>query len=194
MSSQPRIRLTPDEYLTIERQAEYKSEYFNGEVFAMSGGTKQHNLITVNVSSSLHAQLRKRPCTVYSSDQRVKVSATGLYTYPDISVVCGEAKYDNNQQDTLLNPTVIIEVLSKSTAGYDRDEKFAHYRKLDSLSQYVLIAQVRCHVETYTRQASGDWLLSETDEIQQSITLPAIECRLTLSDIYEKVEILPSQT
>lgn len=194
MSSQPRIRLTPDEYLTIERQAEYKSEYFNGEVFAMSGGTKQHNLITVNVSSSLHAQLRKRPCTVYSSDQRVKVSATGLYTYPDISVVCGEAKYDNNQQDTLLNPTVIIEVLSKSTAGYDRNEKFAHYRKLDSLSQYILIAQVRCHVEIYTRQANGDWLLSETDEIQQGITLPSIECRLALSDIYEKVEILPSQT
>ena len=189
MSSQPKIRLTPEEYLAIERQAEYKSEYFNGEVFAMSGGSRQHNLITVNISSSLHAQIRTRPCNVYSSDQRVKVSATGLYTYPDISVVCGEAKYDDDQQDTLLNPTAIIEVLSKSTAGYDRNEKFAHYRKLESLAEYVLVAQVRYHVELYTRQPNGDWLLSETDNIQESVLLPSIECTLALSEVYEKVDI-----
>jgi Uma2 family endonuclease len=178
--------------LAIERESAYKSEYFNGETFAMSGGTKQHNLITVNVSSSLHAQLRKRPCAVYSSDQRVKVSATGLYTYPDISVVCGEAKFDDAQQDTLLNPTVIIEVLSKSTDGYDRNEKFAHYRKLESLAEYALIAQKRRHVEHYTKRPDGDWLLSETDNLEQTIFLPSIGCALSLLDAYEKVDLAES--
>jgi Uma2 family endonuclease len=192
MSSQPKVRLTPEEYLAIERESDYKSEYFNGETFAMSGGTKQHNLITINVSSSLHAQLRKRPCAVYSSDQRVKVSATGLYTYPDISVVCEEAKFDDAQQDTLLNPTVIIEVLSKSTAGYDRNEKFAHYRKLESLAEYALIAQKRHHVEHYTKRPDGDWLLSETDNLEQTIFLPSIGCTLSLLDAYEKVDIAES--
>lgn len=187
MSSQPRIRLTPEEYLAIERQAEYKSEYVNGEVFAMAGGSKRHNLITVNVSSSLHAQLRKRDCVVFSSDQRIKVSATGLYTYPDVSVVCGETQYDDSRQDTLLNPVVLIEVLSKSTEGYDRNEKFAHYRKLESLTQYVLVAQSRVHVESYLRQTSDAWLLTETDQIDQFIEIPALNCTLALADIYEKV-------
>jgi Uma2 family endonuclease len=192
MSSQPKARLTPEEYLAIERESAYKSEYFNGETFAMSGTTKQHNLITVNVSSSLHAQLRKRPCAVYSSDQRVKVSATGLYTYLDISVVCGESKFDDAQQDTLLNPTALIEVLSKSTAGYDRNEKFAHYRKLESLAEYVLIAQKRHHVEHYTKRTDGDWLLSETDNLEQTIFLPSIGCTLSLLDAYEKVDLAES--
>ena len=156
----------------------------------MSGGTKQYNLICVNVSSSLHAQLRKRPCTLYSSDQRVKVSATRLYTYPDITVVCDPAEFDDDQQDTLLNPTVIVEVLSKSTEGYDRNEKFAHYRKLTSLKEYTLIPQVRFHVEHYVRQADGQWLLAETDEIQEAVTLPSINCTLALADIYEKVDTL----
>lgn len=190
MSSQPEIRLTPEQYLTIERQADHKSEYVNGEMYAMSGGTKQHNLITVNVASSLHAQLRKKPCLVYSSDQRVKVSRTGLYTYPDITVVCGESEFDDDQQDTLLNPTVIIEVLSKSTAGYDRNEKFAHYRKLETLREYVLIAQTGYRVEHYLRQSDGNWLLSEIDQIGEIISLSSIECTLALSDVYEKVEIL----
>lgn len=189
MSSQPKIRLTPEEYLAIERTADGKSEYYNGEAFAMTGGTRQHNLITVNVSSTLHTQLRKRACTVYSSDQRVRVSTTGLYTYPDVSVVCGEARFADDHEDTLLNPIVIVEVLSRSTEGYDRNEKFAHYRKLASLAEYVLIAQVRYHVERYLRQPGGEWLLSETDNIADSIRLSSIECILTLADIYEKVEL-----
>lgn len=189
MSSQPKIRITPEEYLAIERAADGKSEYCNGEVFAMTGGTRQHNLITVNVSSSLHAQLKKRRCTVYSSDQRVRVSATGLYTYPDVTVVCGEARFADDHEDTLLNPTVIIEVLSRSTEGYDRNEKFAHYRKLASLPEYVLIAQVRCHVERYLRRPNEEWLLSETDDIGDSIRLSSIDCMLALADIYEKVEM-----
>lgn len=190
MSSQLKIRLTPEEYLAIDREAEYKSEYFNGEVFAMSGGSRQHNLITVNVSSSLHSQLRRRPSTVYSSDQRVKVSLTGLYTYPDVTVVCGEAVFDDEQQDTLLNPRVIVEVLSKSTAGHDRNEKFAHYRKLPSLTEYVLISQTSYRVEHYARQTDDQWLLSESASLQGAVHLPSIDCALSLADIYEKVEIV----
>lgn len=189
MAFQPRTQLTPLEYLALERQAEFKSEYYHGHVFAMAGGSRQHNLITVNVSSSLHAQLRQRPCTVYSSDQRVKVEATGLYTYPDISVVCGEARFEDEHLDTLLNPTVIVEVLSSSTEGYDRNEKYAHYRKIESLAEYVLISQVRHHVEHYLRQGDGSWRLSETEELSGSIELPSIECDLALGDVYEKVEV-----
>ena len=187
MSSQPKIRISPEEYLAIERRAEHKSEYINGEVFVMSGGSRQHNTITVNVSSSIHAQVRQRPGVVYSSDQRVKVSATGLYTYPDITILCGEAVFDDDQQDTLTNPTVIIEVLSKTAAGYDRNEKFANYRKLSSLAEYVLISQTRPHIELYTRQPDGQWLLSESDDPTASIRLASIDCSLALGDVYEKV-------
>src|SRR5205085_5334550 len=127
MSSQE-VYYTPEEYLILERQAEYKSEYFNGEIFAMTGASRRHNLVAANVLASLHGQLRKRPCEVYSSDMRVKVSPTGLYTYPDVVVVCNDPLFDDKQKDTLLNPTVLIEVLSKSTASYDRGEKFEHYR------------------------------------------------------------------
>ena len=186
---QPNTRLAPEDYLEIERRATHKSEYFDGEVFAMSGGAEQHNLITVNVSSSLHSQLRATACAVYSSDQRVKVTATGLYTYSDITVVCGDAVFDDKQQDTLLNPTVIVEVVSKSTGGYDRNEKFAHYRRIESLAEYLLIAQARHHVEHYVRQPSGDWLLSETDSLQANVFLPSIRCTIALADVYEKVEI-----
>lgn len=187
MSSHPKAYLTPEEYLAIERTAEGKSEYFNGETFAMSGGTSQHNIITVNVAASLHAQLRKRECTVFSSDQRVKVSATGLFTYPDISVVCGKAIFVDDRQDTLLNPTVIVEVLSKSTEGYDRNEKFAHYRKMDSLKQYLLISQFRHHVEVYTRQPDGQLILTETDDPVGEVHLVSIQCTLSMTDVYEKI-------
>jgi Uma2 family endonuclease len=189
MSSQPRIRLTPEEYLAIEREAEYKSEYFDGEVYAMSGGTRQHNLISINISSALHSQLRKRNCKVYSSDQRVKVSATGLYTYPDVTITCGEERFADEQKDTLLNPLVIVEVLSRSTTGYDRNEKFAHYRRLESLKEYLLIAQTSRRVEHYLRQSDGQWLLSETDSPESSVFPPSLECTLTLADIYEKVDL-----
>jgi len=188
MSSQE-VYYTPEEYLILERQAEYKSEYFNGEIFAMTGASRRHNLVAANVLASLHGQLRKRPCEVYSSDMRVKVSPTGLYTYPDVVVVCNDPLFDDKQKDTLLNPTVLIEVLSKSTASYDRGEKFEHYRKLDSLTEYLVIAQNKYHVEHYTRQPRNRWLLSETDDIQKTIHLSSIECDLALVDIYDKVEV-----
>jgi Uma2 family endonuclease len=180
----------PQEYLATERRAKHKSEYFDGQIFAMSGASKQHNLIVANVLGELHAQLKKRPCTVYPSDMRLKVSPTGLYTYPDVSAVCGEAEFDDEQQDTLLNPIIIVEVLSKSTEGYDRGEKFEHYRKLESLVEYILVAQDKYHVEHYARQPNHQWLLTETDSLQETIQLPSIGCQLALVDIYDKVKII----
>ncbi len=134
MPSQLKARLTPEEYLAIERKATYKSEYVNGEMFAMSGASPHHVLIVTNVVAELRQQLKQRPCTVYSTDLRVKVRPTGLYTYPDVIVVCGQPQFDDEQQDTLLNPTVIVEVLSESTKDYDRGGKFEHYRGLMSLA------------------------------------------------------------
>jgi len=189
MSAQPKARLTPEEYLAIERKAEYKSEYYAGEMYAMSGGSRQHDRITSNIIASLHAQLRNRPCSVYTSNMRVRVNPTGLYTYPDVSVVCGEELFIDEQVDTLLNPTVIIEVLSPSTEAYDRGDKFGHYRKLESLMEYVLIAQDKYHVEHYVRQPDNQWLLSETESVQDTVHLPSVNCDLALADVYEKVEI-----
>ncbi len=189
MSSQVKTFLTPEEYLALERAADYKSEYFNGEIFAMTGASRKHNLIAVNVVAALHPQLRKRPCELYTSDMRVKVNATGLYTYPDVTVVCETPLLEDHWKDTLLNPTLLVEILSKSTAGYDRGEKFEHYRKLPSLAEYLLIAQDKHHVEHYTRQPDNQWLLSETNDLQATIDLPSIVCRLMLADVYDKVEI-----
>jgi Uma2 family endonuclease len=148
-------RLTEAEYLEIERTAEWKSEFFNGEMFAMAGATPEHVLIAGNVAAELRLQLRGRPCRVYPVDLRVKVSDTGLYTYPDVVVVCGEPRFDELRGDTLLNPTLIVEVLSSSTEAYDRGDKFAHYRRLDSLQEYVLVAQDRCRIERFLRQKEG---------------------------------------
>ena len=189
MSSQAKVNYTPEEYLALERQATDKSEYFSGEIFAMTGASRRHNLAAGNVFAALHIQLRKRPCEIYPSDMRVKVSPTGLYTYPDVVIVCGEPLFDDGQKDTLVNPTVLVEVLSKSTASYDRGEKFEHYRKLKSLAEYLVIAQNKYHVEHYIRQPDNQWLLSETDEIQKTVHLPSIECYLAVADIYDKVEI-----
>lgn len=189
MSSQVKVYYTPEEYLALERQADNKSEYFNGEIFAMTGASRRHNLVAGNVFAALHIQLRNRPCEIYPSDMRVKVSPTGLYTYPDVVIVCGEPVFDDEQKDTLVNPKVLVEVLSKSTASYDRGEKFENYRKLKSLAEYLVIAQIKYHVEHYSRQPDNQWLLSETDEIQKTIHLPSIECDLALADIYDKVKI-----
>ena len=143
---------TPEEYLSRERKALDKSEYRNGQIHAMPGASHEHNVIMGNTFAELHIQLRDRTCIVYPSDMRVKVSSTGRYTYPDVVVVCEEPRFEDSHFDTLLNPTVLIEVLSPSTAAYDRGEKFASYQKLDSLCEYVLISQDRVRVEYYLRQ------------------------------------------
>lgn len=183
-------RVKPEQYLAMERATETKSEFLGGKVCAMGGASRQHNKIVVNTLSALRPQLRRRPCEIYPSDMRVKVAATGLYTYPDISLVCGQIQVEDSQQDTLLNPQVIIEVLSKSTAAYDRGEKFEHYRKIPSLAEYLLIAQERCLVEHFTRQADGRWLLAEASSLQDVIDLSSVGCKLALADVYEDVLVL----
>ena len=146
------VFLTPEEYLAKERKALNKSEYRDGRIYAMPGASREHNLITGNAFAELHFQMRNRVCEVYPSDMRVKVSAAGLYTYPDVIVVCDEPHFDDSYFDMLLNPTVLIEVLSPSTAAYDRGEKFRRYQYLDSLCEYVLISQDSVCVEHYLRQ------------------------------------------
>lgn len=188
MSLQPKPYLSPEDYLALERRAEFKSEYFDGEIFAMAGASEPHNLITINTIRELSIQLKKRPCKAYANDMRVKVSPTGLFTYPDVIVVCGQAQFDDSQRDTLLNPTLIVEVLSDSTEAYDRGRKFEHYRKLESLMEYVLIAQHRPHVESYRRQPDQRWVLTESDGLESSLRLDAIDCELARAELYDKVE------
>ena len=193
MSLQPQTRFTPEEYLAQERQALYKSEYLNGEIFAMSGASREHNLICVNVSSILHAQLRQRPCETYAGDMRVKVSPTGLYTYPDVIVVCDEPQFEDAHVDTLLNPTLIMEVLSPSTEDYDRGTKFEHYRTLPSLQEYLLISQDKIHIVHYVKQEDATWVLSETARPEDHVQLPSISCDLSVADIYAKVSLISPQ-
>jgi Uma2 family endonuclease len=188
MTAMPEPLLTPEEYLARERRAETKSEYLRGEMFAMTGASREHNLIAGNVSRQLGQQFRKRRCEVYQGDMRVKVSSTGLYTYPDVAVVCGEPEFEDRQVDTLLNPKVLVEVLSPSTADYDRGGKFTHYRSLPSLAEYVLISQDRPLVEHYVRQGEDAWVLTEQRSLQQVLELSSIDCRLPLSEIYLKVD------
>ena len=188
MSTQPKTFLTPEQYLEIERKAEYKSEYFEGEMFAMAGAREAHNLIMMNVAAQIHSQLRSRPCRVYPSDMRVRVSATGLYTYPDIVVACEDPRFLDEQRDTLLNPTLIVEVLSESTEAYDRGRKFGHYRSIESLAEFLLVSSQRIGAELFTRQPDGGWLLTAASGLQDALQLPATGCRLPLADLYEKVE------
>jgi Uma2 family endonuclease len=179
--------ITVEEYLARERAAEYKSEYFNGEIFAMAGAKEPHNLIAGNIFGELHAQLKHRPCKVYPSDMRVKVSATGLYTYPDVMVVCGDVQFDDDEEDTVLNPILIVEVMSKSTESYARGAKFEHYGKLASLQEYLLAAQNRPRLELYTKQSVGRWTLSEFESLDDVVKMTSIDCELALKDVYLKV-------
>jgi Uma2 family endonuclease len=187
MTAQRRRAYTSDEYLARERTSNQKSEYYAGEIYGLAGGTEQHNLISGNVYASFHAQLRRRQCTVYPSDMRVYIQQTGLYTYPDVSVTCGPAQFQDPHRDTLLNPTVIVEVLSPSTENYDRGKKFQNYRTLDSLQEYIVIAQDSHHIEHYVRQPNNQWLLEEFDELDAVLSIAAIDCTLAIQDVYEKV-------
>jgi Uma2 family endonuclease len=189
VSTQPNTLLTPEEYLEIERKAEFKSEYFNGEMFAMAGAKEAHNLVVMNLGAGLHRQFRSLPCRVYPSDMRVRVPATGLYTYPDVIAVCGEPRFFDEQRDTLLNPGLIVEVLSPSTEAYDRGRRFEHYKSLESLREYLLVAADRIHADLYTRQADGRWMLTSADKLEDSLTLESVDARLLLADLYEKVEL-----
>lgn len=188
MPSQSQPYVEPEEYLALERKATQKNEYFSGEIFIMPRVNPSHILIVTNVVAELRGQLKERARTVYSTDLRVKVSETGLYTYPDVVVVCDTPLFDDDQKDTLINPTLIVEVLSESTKDYDRGEKFEQYRTIPSFKEYVLIAQGKHHVEHFVRQPDRRWLLSETNQLGDTIDLPTIDCRLPLTEVYDKVD------
>src|SRR5712692_636457 len=192
MSQQIKPFISPQEYLRLERQSEYKSEYLNGEIFPMTGASRKHNLVTTNISSSLHRQLKGRPCEVYAVDMRVKVRATGLYTYPDVAVVCGDPQFEDEQVDTLVNPTVLIEVLSDSTERYDRIAKSSYYRTIDSLAEHLLVAQNEIRLEQYVRQPNGEWLLCEYSTLDSAAQVTSIDCSLLLSDVYDKITFDPN--
>ena len=187
MSSQSKTFLTPEQYLEIERKAEFKSEYLRGEVFAMAGATYEHTVIKDNLARKAGNQLENGPCRALTSDMRVKVMATGLYTYPDVVVVCGEPKFEDEYVDTLLNPTLLVEVLSPSTERYDRIAKSSYYRTLDSLTEHLLVAQDEVRLEQYVKQPNGQWLLFESTSLDGVVELPSINCSLALRDVYDKV-------
>jgi len=188
MSTQPKTFLTPEQYLEIERKAEYKSEYYDGEMFSMAGARATHNLIAANLIAQLHAQLRYGPCRTYTSDMRVHVKSTGLYTYPDVVVACQDPRFLDDEVDTLLNPTLIVEVLSPTTEAYDRGRKFGHYRSIESLAEYLMVSSERVGAELFTRQTDGAWLLTAASDLQDAVHLSATGCRLLLADLYEKVQ------
>lgn len=187
MSHKRNIFITPEEYLAIERRSETKNEYYAGEVFAMVGASKRHNLIAANLIRILGNQLLDKRCNVYPSDMRVRVSATGTYTYPDVVVACEEEKFDDEENDTLLNPVVIIEILSESTEAYDRGKKFEQYQYIESLVEYLLIAQEPYRVEQYVRQGIREWRYFEFHRAEDVLNISRVGCQLSLSDIYAKI-------
>lgn len=186
MATAPRRTWTVEEYLKFERTSETRHEYLDGEIFEMVGASANHSIISSSVNHSLYSQTQNRPCLVYTSDMRVRVNRK-MYTYPDITVVCGTPEYEDDHVDTLLNPTLIVEVLSPSTERYDRGEKFQHYRALTSLQEYVLISQHSPRIERYLRQPDDQWLLTDAVGLEATIELPSISCTLRLSEVYEKV-------
>ena len=189
MSTQPKTFLTPEQYLEIEREAKYKSEYYQGEMFAMAGAGWVHNRLVANLIAGFTVNLRPRPCQVCPSDMRVRVRATGLYTYPDVVVVCGEPQFLDERRDTLLNPSLLIEVLSPSTEAYDRGRKFEHYRSIESLVEYLLVASDHVHADLYTRQPDGRWLLTSAGRLEDSLDLQSVGCQLALADLYERIDL-----
>jgi Uma2 family endonuclease len=188
VSTQPSGQITPQQYLEFERKAETKSEYVEGEMFAMSGVTREHARIVMNIGAELNMQFEGRSCEVYVSDLRTKVSRTQSYLYPDIVAGCGESHFEDEHFDTLVNPQLIIEVLSDSTESYDRGKKFAHYRRIDSLREYVLVSQLEARMERYCRQDDDTWLYSEITDIEGSIELTSVACRIFLSRVYQRID------
>ena len=181
-------RYTPEEYLALERKAPFKSEFYRGEIFAMSGASREHSLVAGNFYRVLGNQLLDRPCEAHIADMRVRVLPTGLYTYPDVVAVCGEPRFEDDQVDTLLNPSLIVEVLSPSTEDYDRGKKFDHCRRIESLREYVLVSQDRVRVERFTRQGE-DWVLTIIEQRKATLGLASVGVDIPLRVIYARVEV-----
>lgn len=189
MAAEPRTGLTVEEYLAFDRASEVKHEYFGGEVFAMAGASFDHGIIVGNTYASLRAQLQSGPCRAHLSDLRVQAGTSGLFTYPDLTVVCGPPQFSFGQRDVLTNPVLVVEVLSPSTEAYDRGRKFAHYRTIESLRGFLLIAQDEYRVEHFARQANDLWLLSDATGPDGMLEIPTLGCALPLADVYRETAL-----
>ena len=189
----PQLLCTPEEYLAYERDAFERHEWIDGTIYAMAGESPEHSLISANSISILNTQLRGKPCAVYSPNMKVysrlssDVGLKGLFSYPDCTVVCGEAQFHDEHRDILTNPRVVIEVLSPTTERYDRGKKFLRYQQNSSMTDYVMIAQAYPSIEHYARQEDGNWLYSVTTELTASVALESIECTLPLADVYDRI-------
>ena len=188
MDPNPVKKMSPEEFLVWERSEELRHEYRDGEVVAMSGARRAHNLISVNMASELRAALKDRDCETYASEMRVWIPKTRLYTYPDIVVVCGEPQFIDDEFDTLLNPVVVVEILSDSTESYDRGRKFEQYRRIETLKEYILISQSRPYVERFVKHGDGFWQLAEFSGSDAVITIDTLDAAIPLAAIYEKVK------
>lgn len=192
MPLQPKTHLSFDEWLEGERASlEGRSEYVGGEVFAMTGASTEHNAVVSNINRELSTQFKGRPCQVYASDMKVLVVSANAATYPDLVAFCGEPELLDGRRDILLNPDLIVEVLSDSTEAYDRGAKFALYRQIPSLKHYLLVSQSQPLVEFYTRGKDGRWALSDYRAVTDRVRLPGVDCALDLAEIYDKVELVP---
>lgn len=183
-----RQRYTPEEYLELEVGADYKSEYIDGQIIPMAGGSTNHNRIALNLSASLNFAFRQQDYEVFMGDVRLWIPKRRIYTYPDVTIVAGEPEYFNNRTDLILNPQVIVEVLSKSTKGYDREDKFEAYRTIETFQEYLLIDQTRIRVEQYSKTGKKRWELCEYDEEDEAIALTSVPFQISLADLYNKVK------
>jgi Uma2 family endonuclease len=188
MATNPKLSLTPKEYLASERLAQTRSEYYDGEVFAMAGASQKHNRIVINLVLSLGNGLRQRDCEVYASDMRLLVGDTGLYTYPDVMVVCGKPILADAHSDILTNPVLIVEVLSESTKDYDRGGKFHQYRRIPSLQEFLTVSQTEMLIDQSVRQADNSWVVRELTPANGNVPLRGLGIDLDFADVYNKVE------
>ncbi len=184
---QPQFILTADAYLRIERLAETRSEYVNGKVYAMAGGTMNHHRISGNIYRRLGNQLERRPCEVFHSDMKVRIDKANAFRYPDLSGLCGPILHHDGEKDAYCNPALIVEVLSPSTEVFDRGDKFNLYRLLDTLMEYLLVRQDRMEAELFTRESTQQWTSVLYNEAADVIPLKSLNCTLTLEEIYDKV-------
>jgi Uma2 family endonuclease len=185
---EPYLRATVEEYLRHERESPERCEYLDGQIYQMAGESLEHSTINANVTGRLMMRLLGKPCRVLSPNMKIRTSRNGLFSYPDAAVVCGDAQFHDNRRDIVTNPTVIIEVLSPSTESYDRAEKFFCYQQLESLIDYLLIAQDEPRIEHFTRQPNGQWLYALTRGLDASVYIASLECRLKLAEVYDRIE------
>lgn len=179
--------VSPEEYLALERKAEFKSEYVDGVIYAMAGGSRSHHLLAGNMLTALNIELRHTSCEVYGSDLKVHAPASGKFFYPDVTVGCGKLEFLDDKKDALLNPVLLIEVLSESTSAYDRGKKFQYYQEIESFREYLLVSQDEPIIERFVRQPGRDWLYTKFEGLDAAIELQTVGCRLELKDIYAKV-------